>query len=104
MESVRGRLAHLSPDERARLLEAVRRRGSEFNAFPLSFAQQRLWFLHRWDPRSSAYNLPGALDLAGSLDIAALEKSLREIERRHEVFRTRFVEIGGEPFQVVGEE
>ncbi len=70
-------------------------------ALPLSFAQQRLWFLGRLDPESSAYNLPVALRLRGPLDARALERALGEIVRRHETLRTVFDEAGGEPVQVI---
>ncbi|MET0396580.1 MAG: amino acid adenylation domain-containing protein [Longimicrobiaceae bacterium] len=72
-------------------------------ALPLSFAQQRLWFISRLDPESSAYNLPVALRLRGPLDAGALERAVREIVRRHETLRTVFHEAGGEPVQVVRE-
>ncbi|HKQ08158.1 MAG TPA: amino acid adenylation domain-containing protein [Blastocatellia bacterium] len=57
---------------------------------PLSFAQQRLWFIHQLEPESAAYNIPMAVRLSGELQLAALEQSLGEIVRRHEVLRTRF--------------
>ncbi|HKV11335.1 MAG TPA: amino acid adenylation domain-containing protein, partial [Thermoanaerobaculia bacterium] len=63
---------------------------------PLSFAQQRLWFLAELEPESAAYNVPAALALAGPLDAAALAGTLSEIVRRHEVLRTRFAVAGGE--------
>ncbi len=69
---------------------------------PLSFAQQRLWFLHRLDPGSAVYNLPVELRLSGPLDAAALERGLDEVFRRHEALRTTFAEgADGEPRQVV---
>ena len=68
---------------------------------PLSFAQKRLWFLHRLDPESPAYNVPGALRLRGRLDPAALAAALAEIVRRHEALRTVFHEAPGEPVQGV---
>ncbi|HSK75747.1 MAG TPA: amino acid adenylation domain-containing protein [Thermoanaerobaculia bacterium] len=68
---------------------------------PLSFAQQRLWFLHQLDPGSAAYNAPVALRLAGPLDLGALERSLTEVVRRHEVLRTRFEAVRGRPRQVI---
>ncbi len=60
-------------------------------ASPLSFAQERLWFLDRLQPGAATYNLPAALRLAGDLDLPALAFSLEQIRRRHEVLRTRFV-------------
>ncbi|HEV7508315.1 MAG TPA: non-ribosomal peptide synthase/polyketide synthase [Thermoanaerobaculia bacterium] len=68
---------------------------------PLSFAQQRLWFIDRLEPDGSAYNLPASLRLQGDLRLAALAAALSEVVRRHEVLRTRFVEIEGEAFQVI---
>jgi amino acid adenylation domain-containing protein len=68
---------------------------------PLSFAQQRLWFLDKLEPGSPFYNLPAALRLDGVPDETALERSLNEIVRRHEVLRTNFHLVGGEPRQVV---
>lgn len=68
---------------------------------PLSFAQQRLWFLSQMDPESGAYNLPFALRLEGSLNHAALEESFAELVRRHETLRTTFPSLDGEPQQVI---
>jgi len=70
---------------------------------PLSYAQERLWFLQRLDPQSSAYNSTAALDLEGELDVAALGRTLAEIVRRHEVLRTGFTEHDGVPAQVIME-
>jgi amino acid adenylation domain-containing protein len=70
-------------------------------ALPLSFAQERLWFLDRLEPGSTAYNIPIAWRLAGALDPAALERALGEIVRRHEVLRTTFADHDGTPVQVV---
>jgi amino acid adenylation domain-containing protein/non-ribosomal peptide synthase protein (TIGR01720 family) len=68
---------------------------------PLSFAQQRLWFLQRLEPGSCAYNLPLAVRIAGRLEAPALERSLAEIVRRHEVLRTGFPEEEGRGWQRV---
>ena len=73
-------------------------RGSEA---PLSFAQQRLWFLDQLEPGSTAYLIPGALRLHGALDARALEWSLQELVRRHESLRTTFAEREGQPIQVI---
>ncbi|MFO0723577.1 MAG: non-ribosomal peptide synthase/polyketide synthase [Myxococcota bacterium] len=66
---------------------------------PLSFSQERLWFLDQLHPGSSAYNLPIALELKGTLDVAALKESLSDLIRRHRVFRVRFVEREGGVYQ-----
>ena len=60
-------------------------------ALPLSFGQQRLWFLDRLEGASATYNMPLAVQLDGNLNIAALEKVLDEIVRRHEVLRANFI-------------
>ncbi|HVG43861.1 MAG TPA: amino acid adenylation domain-containing protein, partial [Longimicrobium sp.] len=70
-------------------------------ALPLSFAQERLWFIDRLEPGSAVYNIPVAWRLGGALDGAALERSLSEIVRRHESLRTTFVEVDGSPVQMV---
>ncbi|WP_456407429.1 amino acid adenylation domain-containing protein [Caldithrix abyssi] len=70
---------------------------------PLSFAQQRLWFLDQLQPGSSFYNIPGAVRLIGDLNVEALEKSLSEVVRRHETLRTTFDDENGKPFLVIHE-
>src|SRR2546430_9882684 len=97
-----------------RLLEQLRDRGKgvakaqaisrreRSGSIPLSFAQQRLWFLAQLEPGSTAYNISAALRLDGELDIAVLEQSLSELVRRHEALRTTFVVAHGEPEQVIG--
>ena len=68
---------------------------------PLSFAQQRLWFLDQLQLGTPGYNIAGAYRLSGQLHIAALEHSLNEIVRRHESLRTTFTTIGKQPMQVI---
>jgi len=70
-------------------------------ALPLSFAQQRLWFLDQLEPGSAAYNIPGAVHMKGPLNVPAFERSLNEIVRRHEALRTTFSTVDGQPFQVI---
>jgi len=64
---------------------------------PLSFAQRRLWYMHRLDPESVAYNMPSALRLRGELSVAALTATLSEVVRRHRVLRTGFGDDPSEP-------
>ncbi|RKH23190.1 amino acid adenylation domain-containing protein, partial [Corallococcus sp. CA031C] len=66
---------------------------------PLSFAQQRLWFLDQLEPGSTAFNMFTALRLEGTLDVAALERAFQELVRRHESLRTTFQAVGQEPVQ-----
>jgi amino acid adenylation domain-containing protein/non-ribosomal peptide synthase protein (TIGR01720 family) len=94
-------LSKLSPEKRRLLELKLKKKGSLGNAFPLSYAQQRLWFLHQLEPESTAYHIPAAVRLKGSLNIEALEKSFREIIKRHEILRTTFTTINGTPMQVV---
>ncbi len=71
--------------------------GGREGPLPLSFAQQRLWFLDRLQPGSTAYNIPYALKLEGVLDVVALERGLEEVVRRHEVLQASFESQAGEP-------
>ncbi len=68
---------------------------------PLSFAQQRLWFLSQLEPESPIYNVPAALRLHGTLNVEALELSLKTIVERHETLRTTFVNQEGRPTAVI---
>jgi amino acid adenylation domain-containing protein len=71
---------------------------------PLSFAQQRLWFLDQLDPNSALYNAPWAIRAKGEMRADALRHALNEIVRRHEIFRTTFTTVDGAPFQVIAPE
>ena len=71
------------------------------NEYPLSFAQQRLWFINKLEPNSPAYNIAITVRIKGQLNQVALAESLKEIIRRHEVLRTNFKEVNGEPVQVI---
>jgi amino acid adenylation domain-containing protein/non-ribosomal peptide synthase protein (TIGR01720 family) len=68
---------------------------------PLSFAQQRLWFLDQLEPSSSAYNIPAALHIKGVLKVGILTRCFNEIIRRHESLRTTFPVVGGSPVQKI---
>ncbi|WP_223644877.1 non-ribosomal peptide synthetase [Corallococcus sp. EGB] len=112
------RIANLSPEKRAELLKkmAAQKATAGTSAqglipvqdrsrpLPLSFAQQRLWFIDQLQPGTSLYNVPMAVRLEGPLDVALLERALREVVRRHEVLRTTFREDASGPVQVVSPE
>jgi len=71
------------------------------DTLPLSFAQQRLWFLDQLEPNNPFYNIPQGLRIRGDLDVDALERSLAEIVKRHEALRTTYKVIDGLPVQVI---
>jgi amino acid adenylation domain-containing protein len=77
-------------------------RQSNDKPIPLSFAQERLWFLEQLEPGNAGYNICRASRLTGNLSVAALEASLGEIVRRHEVLRSAICVVDGRPAQVVG--
>jgi amino acid adenylation domain-containing protein len=79
--------------------QAIPRRAAAAH-YPLSFAQQRLWFLEQLEP-DGPYKVPAAFRIRGCLQVAALERSVNEIISRHEVLRTTFAEIEGRPVQIV---
>jgi amino acid adenylation domain-containing protein len=68
---------------------------------PLSYAQQRMWFVYQFDPDKALYNLPFALRLKGALDISVLQQALNQMIRRHEVLRTTFADVNGSPVQII---
>ena len=70
---------------------------------PVSWAQQRLWFLDQLEPEQAAYNMSAAFSWRGTIDVEALERSFEEVARRHEVFRTTFAAPKGLPVQVIHE-
>ncbi len=115
MDSLSSRLAALSVEKRAlleRRLQTQRPRpAADYIAPfqraqrpPLSFAQQRLWFLEQLEPEHSFYNLPFTARLSGPLAVQMIERALNEIVRRHEALRTTFVLEDGAPVQIIAEE
>jgi amino acid adenylation domain-containing protein len=79
----------------------ISRIAPETKDIPLSFAQERLWFLNQFEGASATYNIPAALRLTGILNLDALHQALAEIVRRHEALRTSFANLSGRPIQVI---
>ncbi|UFQ18667.1 MULTISPECIES: non-ribosomal peptide synthetase [Streptomyces] len=95
--TVAGLVPHLDGAAGARApLAPVRERPERL---PLSFSQQRLWFLHKFEGHAATYNMPLVLRLDGDLDIRALEETVNDIVTRHEILRTVYREVEGRPHQ-----
>ena len=118
--NIQDKIALLSPEKRAALLNKLQtmqssgtqkkkstnitrqpRQSRQTNAFPLSYTQERLWFLDQFDPNRATYNVPVFLHLRGPLQVPVLEACLREMACRHETLRTHFATQAGQPVQVV---
>ncbi|HLL70298.1 MAG TPA: amino acid adenylation domain-containing protein, partial [Pyrinomonadaceae bacterium] len=91
--------AEAQPRQEQQSIRPLPRRGRA----PLSFAQQRLWFLDQFEPDSAVYNIPAAVRLSGVLDASALERSFNEVVRRHEILRTSFALVAGQPAQEIAD-
>ena len=119
MNDIAKRIAELSPEKRKLLLERLNRPAAlpiengkaapenitrprrDSHTLPLSFAQQRLWFLDQLEPGSAAYNIPLAFRIDGALDSAALQHAFDEIIQRHEILRTTFDTANEQPVQII---
>ena len=111
MSDLSSKLKNLSPEKRELLLRKLREKGKsslasegiprrvEVSQYPLSFEQQRLWFLDQLEPSSSFYNIPIRVDVRGKLDLDLLQQSLLFIAHRHEVLRAYFSTEKGQPVQ-----
>ncbi len=114
MSDLSQRIADLSPEKLKLLAQRLNNKkgqvfsrsqivpqSRESNSFPLSFAQQRLWFVDQLQPGNSAYNISQPMRIVGCLNVTALEQSFDEVVRRHEVLRTTFTVVDGQPLQVI---
>jgi len=90
-----------SGGKRALLARLLTERAQSPRSYPVSFGQQRLWFLDRFSGGIPVYNIPVAFRVHGPLDVAALRTALTTLVNRHPALRTTFSESGGEPVQVV---
>ncbi|MEW6738102.1 MAG: condensation domain-containing protein, partial [Acidobacteriota bacterium] len=108
-----GNISNISPEKRTLLEYLLKKEGldpyqllpipcrKEREHAPLSFAQQRLWFIDQFLPGNPVYNIPIALCVVGALNLTALEQSLSEILRRHEALRTVIINRDGQPVQSI---
>jgi amino acid adenylation domain-containing protein len=94
-------MASTPDDKRALLAQLLREKTQKVKQAPLSFAQERMWFLYQWNPASAAFNMPGAVRLSGEVDTEALRRALQELVRRHETLRTTFTDQDGRLLQVI---
>lgn len=110
--SVQALFQHPTPAQLAAHIQSLLKRGltgetpllttvPRADGLPLSFAQQRLWFLHQVRPDDPAFNIAHAVSLSGQLDPRAFETMLTAIVERHEVLRTTFAKVVGEPYQII---
>ncbi|RPI02585.1 MAG: amino acid adenylation domain-containing protein [Calditrichaeota bacterium] len=106
-------ISRLSPEKR-KLLEKILQQQNidlykkailpvsrERGRFPLSYAQQRMWFLDQWQPGNPMYNNPAAVVIKGEIDVQAMQQTLNALSRRHEVLRTCFDNEDGNPVQTI---
>jgi amino acid adenylation domain-containing protein len=94
-------ITQLPPGARASLIQTIKVNPGEYNLFPLSYAQERLWFLDRITPGNPNYNMAATVEFKGQLRINALQASLDRVVARQEALRTGFLDFGGEPMQFV---
>nr|ALT22102.1 nonribosomal peptide synthetase [Anabaena sp. XPORK13A] len=112
-QDIAKKLASLPPEKRNILIKLLKKQGidpsklpiiptnREFNPIPLSWGQERLWFLDQFEENSATYNLLLGVTMTGKLEINALQKALNMIIQRHEVLRTNFQEINGTVVQII---
>jgi len=110
---VNKRIANLTPAQRALFEQRLKQKRAAVKQqktitkrvnreeFPLSFAQERMWFLQQLEPENATYNRPINIKLTGKLNVTVLELSLNEILRRHEVLRSKYTVVDGLPILVI---
>src|SRR6185503_3444179 len=113
MSDLTERIAALSPEQRALFAAKLKKRGlstpqpdviprrKQQNYNRLSFDQERIWIVDQMEPGNPAYNIFSVSHLSGRLDTSLMERAFNEVVRRHEVLRTTFTAIDGEPRQVI---
>src|ERR1039457_922148 len=101
MSNLLTRIENLSPARRRLLERMSAKQTPQLRTYPLSYSQQRMWFIDQLEPLSTLYHMPLAIRMKGRLDREALRRSLQEIVGRHEILRTRFPQRNGVAVQEV---
>ena len=111
MSDLSDRIAGLTPEKRALLLKRLKKnlvtddinisRRDDITSYPMSFAQQRMWFLNQWETDSPFYNVTSILQIKGDLDVERLQRCLDEVIQRHEILRAYFRIENGKPVQQI---
>jgi amino acid adenylation domain-containing protein len=113
IENLYSKILSLAPEKRRLFVKLLKSQGVDISqlpiahrdpadaVLPLSFAQERLWFLDQLEPNSPVYNIPMGLHLKGALNLSVVQRCLAEIIQRHETLRTRFEAVEGRPVQVI---
>lgn len=114
MSDISQKIAGLSPEKLKLLAQKLNKKkvnvlsqipivsqSRQSHTFPVSFAQQRIWFLDQLQPGNPSFNICQFMRLIGRLNVAALEQSFQEVVKRHEVLRTNFTVVDGQPLQVI---
>lgn len=105
MNTIFEKISEISQEERAVLERKVfDGEGADYNIFPLSTAQERLWFLTEFEPDDPAYNISVAIEIKGELDLEIFERCFTKIINRHEILRTSFYSLNGRPIQIIHDE
>lgn len=103
--TVAGLVKHITGEEREPGIEEELppiKKAPRDQPLPLSFPQERLWFISQLDPGNVSYNVPRVLRLKGRLSVEVMEQTITELKRRHEILRTTFPTVDGRPVQVIG--
>lgn len=111
------RINMLPPEKRQQLLDKIKQKNASkpqpnrnieplsrkdgIQGFPLSFSQERLWFMYQWEPESPAYNIPSIYEIPVEIDRFKLEQALNMLVERHEILRTTYKAVEEETLQVV---
>ena len=103
MKQIFEKIAESSKEESEILEKKILEEGEKYNIFPLSTAQQRLWFLSEFEPNDPAYNISFAIKIEGDLDTFVFKECFTTIIERHEILRTSFHSLNGKPVQLIND-